>query len=300
VGDRHFPGLRRRRHPPQDRLPPPRTALGAGQRLRVPGNLRGAVPGPAALHVHHVVQGQRRGGQPPGQPLDDPQPDAGELHRHPGRPDVPALLPEQRGRHRPRGVHHHGGVHARGVRAGADALLGQPSAGDRRVPDLPRAGNVAVHPAVPDRGRPRPAQLDLGAGAGLPDADRALLHLDHDRLLRLHPQGAGRGGADRRRQLDADAHPHLHPRGDARHHRCDDLRLHRVLGGLRLPHGLRHHAGSDAAHHRCRLPARAGGHLRLGADHGRLAAGGAAARGDLCAADGLLHRRADRRRYQGL
>ena len=111
-----------------------------------------------------------------------------------------------------------------------------------------------------------------GAGAGLPDADRALLHLDHDRLLRLHPEGAGRGGADRRRQLGADAVEDLHPGGAARHHRRDDLRLHRLLGRLRLPHRLHHHAGLDAADHRRRVATGAGRHLRLGADHGRLAA----------------------------
>ena len=35
----------------------------------------------------------------------------------------------------------------------------------------------------------------------LSDADGAVLHLDHDRLLRLDPEGARRGGADGRRQL---------------------------------------------------------------------------------------------------
>ena len=45
----------------------------------------------------------------------------------------------------------------------------------------------------------------VGEPDPLSDADRAVLHLDHDRLLRLDPQGARRGGADRRRHLDADA-----------------------------------------------------------------------------------------------
>ncbi len=35
-----------------------------------------------------------------------------------------------------------------------------------------------------------------------PTLDGAVLHLDHDRLLRLDPEGTGRGGADRRCQLD--------------------------------------------------------------------------------------------------
>jgi len=34
-----------------------------------------------------------------------------------------------------------------------------------------------------------------------PTLDRAVLHLDHDRLFRQHPEGARRGGADRRRGL---------------------------------------------------------------------------------------------------
>ena len=42
----------------------------------------------------------------------------------------------------------------------------------------------------------------LVGAAALSDADGAVLHLDHDRLLRLDPEGARRGGADRRRELD--------------------------------------------------------------------------------------------------
>ena len=48
-------------------------------------------------------------------------------------------------------------------------------------------------------------------------------HLDHDRLFRQHPEGAGRGGADRRRGLSADPDQDLHPGGAARDHRRDDL-----------------------------------------------------------------------------
>ena len=84
------------------------------------------------------------------------------------------------------------------------------------------------------------------------------------------------------------------------HHRGDDLRLHRLLGGLRLPDRLRHHAGPDAADHRRRLPAHPRRYLRLGADHGGRADGGAAAGGRLRLPHGLLHCRPDRRRDQGL
>ena len=48
-------------------------------------------------------------------------------------------------------------------------------------------------------------QSMVGAAAALSDADGAVLHLDHDRLLRLDPEGARRGGADGRRQLPPDS-----------------------------------------------------------------------------------------------
>ena len=82
----------------------------------------------------------------------------------------------------------------------------------------------------------RPAQFLLEHGAGLSDADGAVLHLDHDRLFPVDPEGARRGGADRRRRPHADAAQDLHPGGAARHHRRDDLRLHGIVGGLRLSH----------------------------------------------------------------
>ena len=53
------------------------------------------------------------------------------------------------------------------------------------VPDT-----LLVHPAFPDRQGTRAAQLLLGHGAGLSHADGAVLHLDHDRLLPVDPQGA--------------------------------------------------------------------------------------------------------------
>ena len=64
----------------------------------------------------------------------------------------------------------------------------------------------------------------------LSDADGAVLHLDHDRLLRLDPEGARRGGADRRRQLSQILTKIFIPVALPGHHRRDDLRLHGVAG----------------------------------------------------------------------
>jgi ABC-type maltose transport system permease subunit len=44
----------------------------------------------------------------------------------------------------------------------------------------------------------------VGAAAAYPTLTGAVLHLDHDRLFRLDPEGARRGGADGRRQLPPD------------------------------------------------------------------------------------------------
>src|SRR5678815_58816 len=124
--------------------------------------------------------------------------------------------------------------------------------------------------------------------------------LDHDRLFREYPEGAGRSGADRRRRLHPDAHQDLHPCRAARHHRRHHLRLHRVVGRLPLPHGL-HHLGRPARaarwdrHHP--HPRR---RLRLGPDHGRVPARRAAAAADLRLPHGLLHRRPDGGRDEGL
>ena len=69
--------------------------------------------------------------------------------------------------------------------------------------------------------------------------------------LRLDSQGARRGGPDRRRDLDPDAHQDLHPGGAARNHRRDHLLLHRVVGAVPLPAGLHHldqRAGAAGGH----------------------------------------------------
>ena len=148
-------------------------------------------------------------------------------------------------------VDHHGDQRARRFLARPHAVLGIGHPRDRHLPDLPGARHAAVHSAVPDRQMDRPAQFLLGHGAGLPDADRAVLHLDHDRLFPVDPERARRSGAHRRRRPYADAAEDLHSRGAARHHRGDDLRLHRVMGGLRLSDGLSlflRPAGADGRH----------------------------------------------------
>ena len=112
-----------------------------------------------------------------------------------------------------RGDHHHADQRAGGLRAVADAVLGLGDARHRRVPDLPDPGHAAVSAAVQDvRGVQRldrhPADQQMVRAADpLSDADGAVLHLDHDRLLRIDPEGTRRGRHHRRRVLvpDADA-----------------------------------------------------------------------------------------------
>ena len=108
------------------------------------------------------IKTERRDRRPGGQPLVGAAPDARELLGADRQPDVPRLLLQQREGHDRGGRAHHGDLGAGGLRAGADALLGQPVPGHRRVPHLPGAGHAAVHPALPDRRRARPARTTPG------------------------------------------------------------------------------------------------------------------------------------------
>ena len=167
-------------------------------------------------------------------------PTLGELHRAADPEHLPDLLPQLGDRGGAHRHHHHADQRHRRLRARPHEVLGLGDAGDRRVPDLPGPRDAAVHPVVQDvrlgqRDLRHPADEPLvDADHPLSDADRAVLHLDHDRLLRLDPEGARRGGADRRRDLDPDADQDLHPGGAARHHRRDDLLLHRGVGAVPL------------------------------------------------------------------
>ena len=146
------------------------------------------------------------------------QPDARQLRRAARLVAVSDLLPQLGARLGLRRHHHHADPRAGGVCAVAHEVLGLGDARDRRLPHLPDPGDAAVHPAVQDvRGVQRvdrhPADQSLvGAADHLSDADRAVLHLDHDRLFRLDPEGARRGGADGRRQLPADPDARVHSR----------------------------------------------------------------------------------------
>ena len=64
---------------PQGRQPQAGAALGADRRLCRAGGLRGVLPDAAVLHAGHQPEEQRRDRRPGRQPLDRPQPDAGEL-----------------------------------------------------------------------------------------------------------------------------------------------------------------------------------------------------------------------------
>ncbi len=212
--------------------------------------------------------------------------------QHPADADrLSDFLQEHRHRDGLRGRDHDGGERARRVLARPDEILGLGHPGDRNFPDLSRARHAAVHPAVPDRQGARAAQLLLGHGAGLSDAHGAVLHLDHDRLLPVDPEGARRSGPDRRRRPPADAHQDLHPGGAARHHRRDDLRLHRLLGGVRLSDGVPLLVGPAGAHRRHGDEPDPRRRLQVGHADGRRADGRGAAARDLRLPDGLLHRR---------
>ena len=126
-------------------------ALGAVGQLCGAGRVRFHVPGPAVLHA---------GDQP-----EDFGGDLGAADRNPwlvhhptlqnfldliAIAELPALFHQLGQGHRLRGRGLDGHLRAGGVQSGADAVLGQPDAGDRGVPDLPGPGFAAVHPAVPD------------------------------------------------------------------------------------------------------------------------------------------------------
>ena len=164
----------------------------------------------AALHADHgpeeVERDLRRD-----EPVVGLSPDAWELRRAFDVARVPDLLPQLVDRRGARRRDHDADQHSGGLRPLADEVLGLGHSRDRRVPDLPHPRDAALHPAVQDvrdlprLDRDRAHQSLVRAAAALPDADGPLRHLDHDRLFRLDPEGARRGGADRRRELDADA-----------------------------------------------------------------------------------------------
>ncbi len=80
------------------------------------------------------------------------------------------------------------------IRIGADAVLGFDDSRDWRLPDLSHSRDAALYPAVQDvRGDRRldrhPAHQQMVRAADpLSDPDGAVLHLDHDRLLRFDPE----------------------------------------------------------------------------------------------------------------
>ena len=77
-----------------------------------------------------------------------------------------------------------------GILSWPHAILGVKHTRDGHLPDLPRARHIALHSPVPDREGHWPAQFVLGNGCGLSDPYGAVLHLDHDRILPIHSEGA--------------------------------------------------------------------------------------------------------------
>ena len=140
-------------------------------------------------------------------------PDAVELRRAADVALVSDIFPQLGGCLRGGGHDHHADQRARRLRSVAHEILGFGDTRHRRLPHLPDPGDAAVPAALQDvrhhqraDGHPADQQL-VGAADPLSDADGAVLHLDHDRLLRLDPQGARRGRPDRRRRLFPDARP---------------------------------------------------------------------------------------------
>ncbi len=91
-----------------------------------------------------------------------------------------------------------------------------------------------------------------------------------------------------------DAPENLHPGGAAGHHRGHYLRLHRVLGGLRLPDGLPLFVGPAGAHRRHGDESDPRRRLQMGHADGWRVGRRCPATADLCFSHGLLHRGSDR------
>src|SRR5262249_19095567 len=77
-------------------------------------------------------------------------------------------------------------------------------------------------------------KLLLEYGARLSHADCPLLHLDHDRIFPVDPEGARRGGIDRWRRAYANAAEDIHSSGAPGYHRGNDLCVHGFVGSVRL------------------------------------------------------------------
>src|SRR6266849_3851331 len=134
----------------------------------------------------------------------------------------------------------------------------------------------------------------------LSDAYRSVLHLDHDRLLRLDPQGARRGRHHRRRVMVSDANAHLYSGCDARPDRGNHLRLHGVMGAISLSAGFHNVDRSTGAAGRHHHQLDQGRRVQLGTDHDRRPARCRTATHHLRVPDGLLHCRPDGRCDKGL
>jgi hypothetical protein len=201
--------------------------------------------GAAALHDHHLAEKQR-GNLGGNQSVVGVSSDAVELPRVADLEPVPDLPPQLRAGLDLRGDDHHADQHTCRLRIVANAVLGFGDARHRCLPHLPGSGHVTVPAAVQDvRGVLRldrhPVDQPMVCAADcVSDADRAVLHLDHDRLFRLDSQGARRGRHRRRRLMAADADPNLHSGGAAGDHRRRHLRVHGILGAVPVSAGVHH------------------------------------------------------------
>src|SRR5262249_9665112 len=105
---------------------------------------------------------------------------------------------------------------------------------------------------------------------------------------------------DRRRRPHANAAEDLRSGRPARHHRRNDLRVYGIVGGLRLSDGFSLFGRSAGAHRWHRDEPYPRRRVQVGHAHGWRARRRRAASRHLRIPHGLLHRRADRRRHQGL
>jgi multiple sugar transport system permease protein len=174
----------------------PRPHLGAALVLFLPDAVCDLLAGAAALYADHLLEEQRRDFGCD-QSLVGVSSDAVELYRAADLQPIPALLLEFGVRRGNRGGADHADQRARGVCTVANEVLGFGDARNRRLPHLPDPRLAAIPAAVQDvrgdrqlDGDPAHQQM-VRAAVSLPDADGAVLHLDHDRLFRLDPEGAG-------------------------------------------------------------------------------------------------------------
>ena len=165
--------------------------MGADHVVCISRHLRDLFPHSALLHGRHLAQERCRGRAHEDQSMDHRR--WGDARSIPPAADADRfsdLFQEHGDRDGVRGGDHDGGQRARCLLTRPHEVLGLEHPGNRHFSDLLGSRHAVVHSALSDRQGARAAQLLLEHGAGLSDADGAVLHLDHDRLFPVDPQRA--------------------------------------------------------------------------------------------------------------